>query len=174
VTAYDPHPWAEFAVAAAGAAAVLMGLIFVSVSINLDRLLSVRGLPGRGGESLIMFLGVLVVSLFVLAPGQSTTALGAELVATGLAFVGALLLVAVPGLQHMQHQPTSWRVSRVLASGAASVPVVAAGVSLLLESGGGLYWLLAATVLAFSIGIGNAWVLLVEVVRDERHQPISH
>jgi hypothetical protein len=37
--------WEGFAVALAGAAAVLAGLVFVAVSINIDRILPVRGLP---------------------------------------------------------------------------------------------------------------------------------
>jgi hypothetical protein len=45
-----------------------------------------------------------------------------------------------------------------------------AGVSLLAERGGGLYWLAAAFILSLAAGIGNAWVLLVEVVRDERYR----
>jgi hypothetical protein len=171
MSAYDPHGWVEFAVAVVGAAAVLMGLIFVAVSINLERLLAVRGLPGRAGESLLMFLGILIASLFLLAPGQSSTALGVELVIAGLLFVAALLVVALPGIQLMRHQPLSWRITRIVAALAASVPVVAAGTSLLGEWGGGLYWLLAAVALAFTTGIGNAWVLLVEVVRDVRHRP---
>jgi hypothetical protein len=39
--------------------------------------------------------------------------------------------------------------------------------------GWGLYWLFAAVALALVAGIGNAWVLLVEVVRDERYRPIA-
>jgi hypothetical protein len=171
MTAYDPHAWVEFAVAVAGAAAVLMGLIFVAVSINLEKVLAVRGLPGRAGESLLMFLGILIGSLFLLAPGQSRTALGVELAITGLLFVATLLVVALPGTKLMSHQPLSWRITRVLTALTASIPVVVAGASLLGEWGGGLYWFLAAVALAFTTGIGNAWVLLVEVVRDERHRP---
>jgi hypothetical protein len=171
--AYDPHAWVEFGVAVLGAAAVLMGLIFVAVSINLERVLAVRGLPGRAGESLIMFLGILLGSAFLLAPGQSREALGIELLVTGAVFVGSLLVVAVPGIQTMMHQPRSWRITRVATAMAASVPVVIAGASLLGEWGGGLYWFLAAVVLAFATGIGNAWVILVEVVRDERHRPAA-
>jgi hypothetical protein len=37
--------WEGFAVALAGAAAVLAGLVVVAVSINIDRILPVRGLP---------------------------------------------------------------------------------------------------------------------------------
>jgi hypothetical protein len=51
--------------------------------------------------------------------------------------------------------------------------MIAAGVSLLAEQGGGLYWLVAAVILAFGAGVGNAWVLLVEVVRDERYRPAT-
>jgi hypothetical protein len=42
----------------AGAATVLAGLVFVSVSINLERVLAIRGLPGRAGESIVMSVGI--------------------------------------------------------------------------------------------------------------------
>jgi hypothetical protein len=61
----------------------------------------------------------------------------------------------------------------ILAAIATSVPIAVAGLSLLAKSGGGLYWLFAAVVLAFITGIGNAWVLLVEIVRDARYRPIA-
>jgi hypothetical protein len=49
VSAYDIHAWVEFGVAVAGAAAVLTGLVFVAVSINLERVLAVPGVPDRAG-----------------------------------------------------------------------------------------------------------------------------
>jgi hypothetical protein len=61
-----------------GRAAVL------AVSINLSRILEYPGLPGRAGEAIGLLVGVLVVSTLVLVPGQSRTALGAELLAAGL------------------------------------------------------------------------------------------
>jgi hypothetical protein len=174
VSAYDIHAWVEFGVAVAGAAAVLAGLVFVAVSINLEKVLEVHGLPGRAGESIIMFLGVLITSVFLLAPGQSRQALGVELVVTGVMLAVVLLLIVWFGLKLPTLQPLSWRITRIVAALASSVPVIAAGVSLLAEAGGGLYWLLAAVILAFSAGVGNAWVLLVEVVRDERYRPVAH
>jgi hypothetical protein len=172
MSAYDSHAWAEFGVAAAGAAAVLAGLVFVAVSINLDKVLAVRGLPGRAGESIVMFVGALIASLWLLVPGQSLTALGLELIATGAVLTAALMRIVAPGLRHQAHHPRSWRVTRVVAALAASVPLAIAGVSLLAESGGGLYWLFAAVGISFIAAIGNAWVLLVEVVRDERYRPL--
>jgi hypothetical protein len=39
--------WSEFFVAQAGAAAVLAGLVFVGVSINLDKIIGIPSLPSR-------------------------------------------------------------------------------------------------------------------------------
>jgi hypothetical protein len=172
VSAYDIHAWVEFGVAVAGAAAVLTGLVFVAVSINLERVLAVPGVPDRAGESVLMFLAVLIYSLFLLVPGQSTTAFGVELLVTGLIFAAVLVLVAALGFRKPTRQPLSWKITRVVAALGSSVPAVIAGVSLIAEAGGGIYWLFAAILLAFLAGIGNSWVLLVEVVRDERYGPI--
>jgi hypothetical protein len=152
---------------------VLAGLVFVSVSINLEKVLEVHGLPGRAGESIVMFAGVLILSLCLLLPGQSATALGVELVIGGALLAMLLVLIALPGINRPTRQPLSWRVVRILLAMAASLPVIAAGVSLLAERGGGIYWLAAAFMLSFAAGIGNAWVLLVEVVRDERYLPVD-
>jgi hypothetical protein len=172
VSAYDIHAWVEFGVAVAGAAAVLTGLVFVAVSINLERVLAVPGVPDRAGESVLMFVAVLIYSLFLLVPGQSTTALGLELLVTGLIFAAVLVLVAALGFRTPTFQPLTWKITRLVAALGSSGPAVVAGVTLMAEAGGGLYWLFAAIVLAFLAGIGNAWVLLVEIVRDERYRPI--
>jgi hypothetical protein len=173
MSAYHAEEWVEFGVALAGAAAVLAGLVFVSVSINLEKVLEIHGLPGRAGESIVMFAGVLILSICLLMPGQSRVALGVELLVGGALLLMLLVLIALPGLNRPTRQPLSWRVTRIVLALAASVPVVVAGVSLLAERGGGLYWLAAAFILSFAAGIGNAWVLLVEVVRDERYQPVG-
>jgi hypothetical protein len=162
--------WLEFGVAAAGAAAVLAGLVFVAVSINLEKVLEVRGLPGRAGETIVMFMGALIASLLLLVPGQSRTALGVELAATGIVLAVVLILISWPGLRHQAHHPLSWRITGIVSALVTSVPIAVAGICLLAESGGGLYWLFAAVTLAFIAGIGNAWVLLVEVIRDERYR----
>jgi hypothetical protein len=47
----------------------------------------------------------------------------------------------------------------------ATLPVIAAGASLLARRGGGLYWLVPAFVLLLGVGVIYAWVLLVEILR---------
>jgi hypothetical protein len=57
------------------------------------------------------------------------------------------------------------RAVSVTAAQAAALPFVAAGASLLLQGGGGLYWLVPALVLALLNAVGSAWVLLIEILR---------
>ena len=56
--------------AMAGAAAVLAGLVFVAVSVNIDWLLAVHGLPRCAGDSIIIFLAAVVECAFVLVAHQ--------------------------------------------------------------------------------------------------------
>ena len=43
--------------------------------------------------------------------------------------------------------------------------LVLAGVTLLAQAGGGLYWLVPSVLAAIVFGLINAWVLLVEILR---------
>ena len=76
--AYDAAEWSDLFVASAGASAALTGLVFVAVSINVERILSLPGLPERALETVLVLLGGVVVSIIGLAPGQSREALGLE------------------------------------------------------------------------------------------------
>jgi hypothetical protein len=66
-----------------GASAALLGLLFVTISINLKHILEHPHLPGSADGTLGMLLSALVVSTFGLAPGQSNHVLGVEVPATG-------------------------------------------------------------------------------------------
>ena len=173
MTHEDLVEWGEFAVALAGAAAVLAGLVFVAVSINIDRILAVRGLSGRAGESVVLFMAVLVECAFVLVPHQSIRALGIELLVTGFVAWIIMLMLAVPAVRAPNRQPASWHATRVIVIQLATIPVMLAGTSLLGWPGGELYWLVAGVLIALVAGTANAWVLLVEVVRDQRYQPLT-
>lgn len=162
--AYDPSEWSDLFVAAAGASAALAGLLFVAVSINLERILQFAGLPERGLETVALLLGVLLISIVGLVPGQSHVALGAEVLALALAlavFVGRLP-TSYTGPDEV---PRSWAYMRWTLRLVATVPFVLAGASLLAEAGGGLYWVVAGIVFATLAAVANAWVLLVEILR---------
>jgi hypothetical protein len=54
---------------------------------------------------------------------------------------------------------------RIALTQMATLPFVIGGTSLLVEWGGGLYWLMAGVVVALLVGVGNGWILLVEILR---------
>ena len=164
MTAYQPEQWHDMFVAMAGAAAALTGLIFVAVSINLEQVLKYPALPPRAVETLSILIGLLVLSVFVLIPGQSLTALGVEILVLGVA-VGTALLVKRIRLPRAAGQPLTWTVTPAGVILAAALPMAAAGISLLVRGGGGLYWLVAALILGFAGAVLNAWILLVEIHR---------
>ena len=76
--------WESFFIAEVGASAALVGLIFVGVSINLIRILSLPGLPNRALLALVLLLTILVVCSLLLVPGQTLTFVGIEVLVIGL------------------------------------------------------------------------------------------
>ncbi len=150
-------------VASAGASAALAGLVFVAISINIDRILKFPGLPERALETVLLLLSVLLVSLIGLIPGQSQTALGLELLGQSLVASMAILVLARRSLPSDAQR--EWMFSRLLVSTAGTLPFVVGGATLIAGTGGGLYWTVAGMLFAIAGAVANAWVLMVEILR---------
>jgi modulator of FtsH protease len=163
VSGFAPADWHEFFNAAVGASAALLGLLFVAISINLKLILKHRHLPGRAAGTLGTLLSVLVVCSFGLVPGQSNRALGVEILATGAVVATQAIWVSVG--KRSEGDPLTWTLGNLPILLFPALAFVGGGCSLLAGSGGGLYWILAGTVLTFVGTTLNAWVLLVEIVR---------
>ncbi len=162
--AYDPSEWSDLFVATAGASAALAGLVFVAVSINIERILKFRGLPERALETVLLLLGVLLVSVVGLIPGQSHTALGLELVFVSLAIGTAI--ARLPTIHSAStKEPRAWLWGRWSVRIAGTLPLLIGAASIFAEAGGGLYWIAGGIVFALTGAIVNAWVLLVEILR---------
>jgi hypothetical protein len=155
--------WENFFLAEAGAAAALTGLLFVAVSINLQRILSFPQLPGRVAETLIVLVSVLAIDLFGLVPGQGTVLFGAEILGASLCVLAVASYLQRRG--HDKSHPRAWTVSRILAAQVPMLGSLAAGALLLAGARGGIYWLVPGTLLSIVGGLVNAWVLLIEIVR---------
>ncbi len=56
-------------------------------------------------------------------------------------------------------------IGRVVPAVVSSGCLAAAGVTLLAQAGGGLYWLVPSVLTALIFGLINVWVLLVEILR---------
>ncbi|MFL5903608.1 MAG: hypothetical protein ACJ76Q_07305 [Solirubrobacteraceae bacterium] len=135
----------------------------VAISINIERILRYPGLPERGLVTLLLLLGVLVVSLLLLEPGLSRTTVGVELLVEGV--VITLTVAALTLWSRPRGDEESYLASALVLAGIGTVPFVVAGISFLAESGGGMSWVLTGFVAAIVGAMINAWVLLVEILR---------
>lgn len=149
----------------AGAAATLVGLVFVAVSINLDRVLAYPGLPDRAAETILQFLEVFLISTMVLVPGQPERILAVELLVIGVTFWVIPIVLQIKYVRLKTGHPRSWFILRSAQSQLATIPFCVAGIALLMEAPGALYWLVPGFVFSFVSGIVNSWVLLVEIRR---------
>ncbi|MCB0870023.1 MAG: hypothetical protein KDB52_04250 [Solirubrobacterales bacterium] len=156
--------WSDLFVAAAGATAALAGLVFVAISINIERILQLDGVPEMGMVTLLMLIGVLVVSLFGLIPGQSEKTFGVEvLIQTGIwsLFIALLVKRSVAGLG----DGAGRLPSRVVLPLFGTVPYLVGAVLLIAGSETGMYWVFAGMLGAIIAAVMNAWILLVEILR---------
>jgi hypothetical protein len=108
---------------------------------------------------------VLVVSTVVLVPGQSRTALGAELLAVGLLAWSVQVGIHTKAVRGRVGPSAAVLAGRIVLAQAAVLPFLVAGASLLLGAGGGLYWLVPGVVACLVVAVLDAWVLLIEIVR---------
>jgi hypothetical protein len=114
----------------------------VAVSINLERIVALRSLPGAALGSIVLLVAVLMVSTLALVPEQPRWVLGGEVLVVGMVAWSILTVIWIRALRApIPDQPRFVPVLSVVVTQAATIPMVIAGVSLLLRAGGGLYWL---------------------------------
>jgi hypothetical protein len=165
VDGYSTAGWAPVFSALVGASAALTGLLFVSLSINLSHVITGQGLIGRAVEVLILLTSVLILSTLLLMPSQNRGSASAEILA--LACLEFVLLAIIHVRAPRRALGVTPRLFAMRVVGAQSGPVfmIVGGVSLLVQNGGGLYWIAPAMVASMVAAIIGAWVMLVEIVR---------
>jgi hypothetical protein len=92
---------------------------------------------------------------------------GAEVLVVGLATWGSVVAIQLLRLRSWGTMRPDLRqafVLRVALGQIATLPLVVAGIAVLVGGGlGGLYWLVAGTVFSILVALFEAWVLLVEI-----------
>jgi hypothetical protein len=157
--------WQTLFATQAGVAAALTGLVFVALSINLKEILAVPGLAARAGEALLLLLFPVVSGLVGVLPQTSIRALGGELLAISVLLWLMVTRILLDGRKAARMRPLQEFLIRAIAAQAAMVPAIVAGCLLLAGNQSGLWFQAAAVILCIVAGVGDAWVLLVEILR---------
>jgi hypothetical protein len=160
--------WHDFATMIGGASGALIGLLFVAVSLNANRIAGHTGLRASAAQTLVLFITPLIVATALLTPHQPDWVLGAELTVIGLV-AGLVLLVNHPAKLGLGDEDL--RLISIFNHPAPNVLamllLVAGGVTLAAGQGAGLYLLFPASVLLFSSGVLNAWFFLLPPPRGQ-------
>jgi hypothetical protein len=164
LNAYDPVAWHDFFLTAGTAAAALTGLLFVALSIHLDRILGHSEHRFRARGNFFGLTVVMVMALVVLMPTLSGKWLGFGLILPNVTAAAV----------------NSWHIRRVLPAlfaGSIVFPLrvalsyalilmgVIGGISVMVGVGGGLVWPAIESIGMLLIALLGAWSLLVGVAQ---------
>lgn len=158
--------WDTFSVVIGAAAASLIGLLFVAVSIRIDVIGTSIELRNRAAQTLLLLGTVLLVAIILALPGQPVWVVGVETIVLAIA-VGLALQI----LDRRAGHGRANRIAHIL--DVVSPNVITCG---LLAVGGvvlafgltlGLYVVVLAVVAAIIGGVVSAWLFLVRVAEPD-------
>ncbi len=157
------EPWSTFAQAARTAAASLIGLLFVAVSIRTDFIARSQELRNRAAQTLSLFGTVLLTAILIAIPGQSTGALGAELTALAVIAGGGLLVLDRRAKADASTQAIRKTLELITPTTIVSTLLLVSGVLLVFGVHGGLYLLIVPVLVALTGGVASAWLFLTKI-----------
>jgi len=158
---YPTAMWLSFGEALAAVGGALTGLLFVAVSVKSNVLAASLVLRSRAAQTLVLFLTSVLIAVLLVAP-QPAAALGWELLAVALV-TGTALFILDRRAGHSSDQGWARYIERFTPNTITAALVAVAGLTFLLKAGGGLYWLIPASVAGLVGGVVNAWLFLVRL-----------
>jgi hypothetical protein len=161
--------WANYFLATAGAASTLTGLIFIGLSINLQKILMITKLhvPSRALGSLLLLTNILIVSSLCLAPKQQMVYMGSEILSTGLMVWVINTWLDFISYKRVEKNLKTQYFKTLFFTQVAIIPFIMAGAVLLSGSGNGIYYLLPGISISFIKCLVDSWFLLVNVNQVE-------
>lgn len=143
----------------------MTGLLFVSLSINLEGLLKQPALLNRAGAALAMLLGVLLVSSLTLIPDVSSRALGILVLIVGGGLWGMVTLLSVKNVLEIDAEYRSKSTIFLAVRQIAILPLLAGSGLMAAGDDRGMFWIAGGFTGIFVVTIIETWVLLVEIDR---------
>jgi hypothetical protein len=158
--------WHDFLVVQVGAAAALAGLLFVSLSVNEERILKLPGVAQRGLQALTSLFLVFAISSLALAPEQRPRSFGAAALALSLGQTGILAWLQISSYRAADKPFRNKSLgSFVLGQAASWTLLIGSALVTLRDDRTGLLWYPPGVILAFAFAGAISWVLLIEINR---------
>jgi hypothetical protein len=158
--------WHDFYHVIGDAAAALMGLLFVSLSLNADVITRKANADLRilAGQTFQNFICLIMFALLFLIPSQGPTGLGLPMLGIDLIL---LYVTARRFLQTRRNRPRAWGTGslalRFAIPAICLVTIMIVAVTVLMGMTGGLYWFVPVTILLLWAASLNAWDLLLRL-----------
>jgi hypothetical protein len=166
--------WHDFFIVSGTAAATLVGLLFVGLSLNVDEVMApdrpdLRALAEQAFSS---FTYVLLISLFFLVPAVDSLTIGLELATLGVLGLLRVLIRLARGLGHGS-QPRwgfAWMARRLGWPALAYVGLLFVALGLAQLQPDAMSILVAVLFVLLTSAADSAWDLLVKVSEDKRRR----
>jgi hypothetical protein len=162
---YSLADWGLAFTATASAAAALTGLLFVALSINLRQIIASPGLIARAIEVLVLLTSALIISTLLLMPAQPNAVAAIEIIAVGVAVSATVGLIQLRTDRKKLSVTNFAFAMRIVGAHSGPVFLIIGGVTLIAQTGGGLYFVVPAILATIVASIIGAWVMLVEILR---------
>lgn len=175
--------WHTFYSIAGTSAAALVGLLFVGLALHLREVATRPDVRSLARVTLTSFAITLVLSLFMVEPGENPSSTGADILVMGACGLALVVPSLVTGLRSREHTIGFWRM--LLRFGATCLACVglmlSGGLFLSGDVKSGLDQLVPITIALLVVSVRNTWDILVSVgaaalARAERQksEPPSH
>jgi hypothetical protein len=160
--------WHDFFVAEVGSSAALVGLLFVAVSINFDRILKVVWLTDCAIQTLIILTAALIEASLALFPSPFFRYIAYATVAIA---VGTWVISLRLAITFIRESARRKKVSIVRAANyiifeqIATLPAIAGGLVLFSDPLIGYALIAGGLLCSIAYSLFNAWILMIEIMR---------
>jgi hypothetical protein len=157
--------WANFYIAGAGAAAAMVGLFIVAVSVNIDPIVADKVLPPRAFGTIATLVLALLTCMGGLMADQGTVWFGGAVLVFG--FVA--WLAKLHAARRLFAERSTHAISSVVGEAATgqtqTLPFLIGAALVLADQPSGLNWIGFGVLAVFGLSMINVWVLLIEIRR---------
>ena len=162
--------WHDYYHVIGDAAAALMGLLFVSLSLNADVITRKANsdLRALAAQTFTGFICLIMFAVLFLIPDQGPRGLGLPMLGIDLS---VLYVTAQHFLQARRTRARPWGrgglVVRFIIPASSFVTILVIAITVLLGMTGGLYWFVPVTILLLWDASLNAWDLLLRLHKPQ-------